>query len=437
VDYLDTKFTFTVSERGPVVVVLAQPDDRYFYGLRGRFLYSLHFRIYKEGDETKYIVRSMHNSGNERVFTRSVSAEIEDLEPGTYGVLFKVTAVRSKAIPTAEESILKYATERKEKLLQVGRRFDYAQTKGNLKAMEREVKRTKKVEDREKLKKRWKKDRKISKLERERARLRKERVKEKMREARKEYEGKQKVRAKARREREKKRRYNGSLNRQRGGDWTEIRGGKAESGSLGSSRRVQRAESVRDDAAGKQADGKSTKDPDSKSEDNHSPGDQSEQPAVPADSAQDQEDCSTALSRLTIDTGRPPNPDHHDAHPSSISSSDDEGYDSPISPPDELEDDDFSWDSDMYAFNPFPFLHRVQPTNPHTRDGPVDSNDSDSDSDKSTVGPALRTARNGRKKSDGIFGDDPWQALCVLGLRVYAKGAEPVKVRVVKAEGGS
>jgi hypothetical protein len=94
VDYLDTKFEITVTERGPLVVVLSQPDTRYFYGLAGRYLYSLHFRVYKEGSDT-YLFRSMHNSGNGAVHTRSVSAELDDVEPGTYSVIFKVTAVRA------------------------------------------------------------------------------------------------------------------------------------------------------------------------------------------------------------------------------------------------------------------------------------------------------------------------------------------------------
>ena len=181
VDYLDTKFQFTVSEKGPVVVVLSQPDDRYFYGLRGRYLFSMHFRVCKAGEEdAHWIVRSMHNSGNETIFTRSVSAEIEDLEPGTYDVIFKVTATRSPETLTAEEVVLKYAVDRKEKLLRVGRRFDYAQTKGNLEAMEE----TNKAQAKEKLKGKrkttWKKARKISQQGRERARLRKKRVNDAM-----------------------------------------------------------------------------------------------------------------------------------------------------------------------------------------------------------------------------------------------------------------
>ncbi|EMC95792.1 hypothetical protein BAUCODRAFT_70903, partial [Baudoinia panamericana UAMH 10762] len=173
VDYLDTKFTFTISERGPVVIVLSQPDDRYFYGLGGRLLYSLHFRVYREGEEGRWIVRSMHNSGNETVFTRSVSAELDNLEPGTYSVVFKISAVRLPGASTAEEAILKFAVERKEKLLYVGRRFDYAQSKGNLRAMEEEMKQRSKVGEKRKVKDLQKKVRKVNMQEKERARLRK------------------------------------------------------------------------------------------------------------------------------------------------------------------------------------------------------------------------------------------------------------------------
>lgn len=99
VDYLDTKFQFTIDKTCPVVIVLSQPDDRYFYNLRGRFSFSMHFRVVKDGEEDRWIVRSMHNSGNETTFTRSVSAEIDGLEPGTYSVLVKVTATRFPSSP--------------------------------------------------------------------------------------------------------------------------------------------------------------------------------------------------------------------------------------------------------------------------------------------------------------------------------------------------
>jgi len=136
VDYLDTKFQFTLGVQSSVVVVLSQPDDRYYRQLSGRYCYSLHFRIYKVDQTGKeWLIRSMHNSGSDRENTRSVSAEIDELPAGVYDVQLKVTAKRYVKERTAESVILENAAKRKEKLLAVGRRFDFAQSKGNLRAL--------------------------------------------------------------------------------------------------------------------------------------------------------------------------------------------------------------------------------------------------------------------------------------------------------------
>ena len=183
VDYLDTKFEITVTERGPLVVVLSQPDNRYFYGLAGRYFYSLHFRVYKEGSDT-YLFRSMHNSGNGAVHTRSVSAELDDVEPGKYSVIFKVTAVRI-VTATSAEAIDKYAVDRKEKLLDVGRKFDYAQSKGNLRAFERNHERQRKLDDREQSKDMSKRSREVKMKNRAKEKLRKKRIADALNEKRK------------------------------------------------------------------------------------------------------------------------------------------------------------------------------------------------------------------------------------------------------------
>ena len=183
VDYLDTKFEITVTERGPLVVVLSQPDNRYFYGLAGRYFYSLHFRVYKEGSDT-YLFRSMHNSGNGAVHTRSVSAELDDVEPGKYSVIFKVTAVRI-GTTTSAEAIEKYAVDRKEKLLDVGRKFDYAQSKGNLRAFERDHERQRKLNDREQAKDLSKRSREVKMKNRAKEKLRKKRISDALNEKRK------------------------------------------------------------------------------------------------------------------------------------------------------------------------------------------------------------------------------------------------------------
>lgn len=195
VDYLDTKFEITLAERGPLVIVLSQPDPRYFDGLVGRFVYSLHFRVYKEGCK-HYLIRSMHNSGNGAIFTRSVSAELDDVEPGKYSVIFKVTAVRTTS-PTAAEAINKYALDRKEKLLDVGRRFDYAQTKGNLRAMEKAHERGIRDDGREQRTQELKRAREINMKNRTRERLRRKRIADAMKEKRRKKAEEQKREKKA------------------------------------------------------------------------------------------------------------------------------------------------------------------------------------------------------------------------------------------------
>jgi hypothetical protein len=150
-DFLDTKFQFTLSKPGPVVIVLSQPDDRYFRGLTGRFIHQLHFRLHEQSassdDETDpeagWIVRSMHASGNDPRNTRSVSAEVEDLPAGTYTVLIKITTRRWDDDNTFAETIAETAQKRKEKLLGVGRRFDYAQSKGDRRGAERRARQIK------------------------------------------------------------------------------------------------------------------------------------------------------------------------------------------------------------------------------------------------------------------------------------------------------
>jgi hypothetical protein len=204
VDYLDTEFEITVTERGPLVIVLSQPDQRYFYGLAGRYMYSMHFRVYKQGS-SHYLFRSMHNSGNGAISTRSVSAELDDVEPGKYSVIFKVTAVRI-VTATPAEAIEKYAVDQKEKLLDVGLKFDYAQTKGKLREFEKDHERRKRAQDRERYERESKRARELKMKERLRERLRKKRIADAMHEKRKLAEEKEREKRKRRRARVAERR---------------------------------------------------------------------------------------------------------------------------------------------------------------------------------------------------------------------------------------
>ncbi|KYG49847.1 hypothetical protein M433DRAFT_139740 [Acidomyces richmondensis BFW] len=360
VDYLDTKFQFTITEKGPVVIVLSQPDDRYFYGLGGRYLYSMHFRVYKEGEENKWIVRSMHNSGAETVFTRSVSAEIEDLEASTYDVMFKVTAVRSNVSQTAEEAILKYAVDRKEKLLYVGRRFDYAHTKGNLRAMEEKCRKRAKRERRQLEKEAMKKARKVNQKEKERDRKRKKRINDAMKNKRKTFEL-------IRREKEKPGQQLG-LNRQ-----------GAESSQALSEHESEKAT-------------KMTPLTDSEVSSSQQIAQQQDPPRSSTTAAQEKHGMEklTDVPRVSQRTN------------SESVLEESSGYESPLEPPEELDDNDFDWDSEL--------------------DWPADSSDEEGGSSQ-------------RKSKNELFADDPWSALCVLGIRVYSLNSE-ANVRVIKNDWG-
>ena len=351
VDYLDTKFQFTLNKKCSVVIVLSQPDDRYFYGLRGRYLYSLHFRVYKEGEEDRWIVRSMHNSGNETVFTRSVSAEIEDLEPGTYDVLFKVTTVRSQGAQTAEESVLKYAVERKEKLLHVGRRFDYALSKGNLKAMEIANRKNKKQDRKDTQKVAYRKARRLNQQEKERARRRKKRIDDAVREKRKAFDEKKSEKVRLRRIRlaeQDRRRFNDAQADGGGEDKSDSKADitpqSDESPSTAEivpqwSESKEDTREVSSEAMEKQEDTLESQDKASGGRDVTDNGQGKAE--NPNETPDNQEDLSKGFSKLDLSETR-----RSDVDPVSPLGFD--GYESPEESFDnDIDDDDFDWDSDM------------------------------------------------------------------------------------------
>ncbi|KAL9604627.1 MAG: hypothetical protein Q9219_000347 [cf. Caloplaca sp. 3 TL-2023] len=131
-DYNDTKYNITVTKPGPVVIVLSQLDSRYFKGLEGQYTFQLNFRLEKDGDES-FVVRSHSNYS----MSRSVSTDME-LKPGTYSVLMKITAKRWTGDLTPDQVVRNSCMERPEKLIQVGLSYDLAHAKGQIKETERE-----------------------------------------------------------------------------------------------------------------------------------------------------------------------------------------------------------------------------------------------------------------------------------------------------------
>ena len=119
----DPRFSISISQDAPTVIVLSQLDDRYFRGLLGQYQFRLSFRLYKDGEDD-YIIRTL----GEDWWDRSISVEV-DLEAGIYEVRLHISARRTDA-PKVEDVIKSNWLVRTEKLLRVGASYDFAHAKG-------------------------------------------------------------------------------------------------------------------------------------------------------------------------------------------------------------------------------------------------------------------------------------------------------------------
>lgn len=118
------RYVFYASSGLKTVCLHAQLDPRYFRGLDGQYSFSLQFRLEKEGEED-YIIRSRTSY----LMQRSVNTDIT-LDPGRYFVLMKITAYRNSGADTPEDVVRRLASERREKLVQIGLSYDLAHAKG-------------------------------------------------------------------------------------------------------------------------------------------------------------------------------------------------------------------------------------------------------------------------------------------------------------------
>lgn len=186
-DYHQTRFAVNVTRTTPVVIVLSQLDENYFAGLDGQYAFKLQFRVHKVGDEDDYIVRS----NQDYYMTRSVSTDIT-LEAGSYFVLMKITATRHGG-PTIDEIISHLADSKREKLIQVGLSYDIAHAKGVIVETEKEkeerelhekaeaaaLRERRKNEIKAQKEEQWKKLKKFQQRQRSRAERRAKRAEEK------------------------------------------------------------------------------------------------------------------------------------------------------------------------------------------------------------------------------------------------------------------
>ncbi|KAI0429936.1 hypothetical protein F5Y09DRAFT_244210 [Xylaria sp. FL1042] len=124
------KFHFKLTKKSPLVLVLQQLDNRYFKGLRGQYSFRLHFRIHEQGrpGSEDYIVRSHGNY----LMSRSVSIEIPSMEPGNYSVFLSIIAERDTEMLSVEDIVKRECRKREEndKFAQVGYAYDLAHSKG-------------------------------------------------------------------------------------------------------------------------------------------------------------------------------------------------------------------------------------------------------------------------------------------------------------------
>jgi hypothetical protein len=126
----EQKFVISLKKESPVVLVLSQLDERYFDGLQGQYRFRLQFRLHELNSpaENDYIVRSHGNY----LMSRSVVAELKELPAGTYSVFIMVIGDRDSRALSVEE-VVKIQCRRKthnEKLAQVGMAYDFAHRKG-------------------------------------------------------------------------------------------------------------------------------------------------------------------------------------------------------------------------------------------------------------------------------------------------------------------
>ncbi|KAL6874847.1 cysteine proteinase [Trichoderma novae-zelandiae] len=146
-DYHDTHFSLHIEKPGPVVIVLAQLDDRYYKGLVGQYRCELAFRIHRRGNED-YLVRSQAPYR----MRRSVNVEL-DLEAGDYDVRVKIDAVRLDRLLPLETVLRNTAKKRREKLTRIGLAYDLAHGKGKVVESAEEMAareaREKRIKDRE------------------------------------------------------------------------------------------------------------------------------------------------------------------------------------------------------------------------------------------------------------------------------------------------
>ncbi|RSL41260.1 hypothetical protein CEP54_015878 [Fusarium duplospermum] len=120
------KFQFKLTKNSPLCLVLSQLDRRYYMGLWGQYSFHLDFRLHKEDclDAEDYVVRSRDHY----LMHRSVSVDLPELPAGSYVVHLKVTGERDDKACSVEE-VVKRELLNRDKLVQAGHSYELAHSK--------------------------------------------------------------------------------------------------------------------------------------------------------------------------------------------------------------------------------------------------------------------------------------------------------------------
>ncbi|KAK4973953.1 hypothetical protein LTR66_006450 [Elasticomyces elasticus] len=299
---------------------------------------------------------------------RSVSTEV-DLEPGAYSVLLKIVATRYIDLKPVEEVIRKTCRGRRDKLLSIGLSYDLAHAKGQFKESEKERKEREAAEKKAKRKM----GAKAAHAARRQQRL------------------KQKLRQKRRQSKMEEKRLRAKIEGLATPASMQVENGMSDdeaqtSDDDGETQGVAAHEPVRDPPT--------TSNTASAVQRFHRRNESTQSLSFPSrrgTAGTDNTVGGTETPRLQVNGLPLP---HRKLSLSDIS------------------DDDLSWDSELDA---------------------PDSDDSDPERGFFQPGPGM-SAREGEGEegdSDDEFAQDPWNAVCVVGLRVYSKGSE-VEIKVLR-----
>ena len=471
-DYNDTKFTVTVTKDTPIVIVLSKLDDRYFQGFEGQYDFSLHFRLDCEDDDD-YLVRSHGNY----FMGRSVSVDL-DIEPGTYSVLMKITAKRFPSRDNPDQVIKASCRNKQEKLIQTGLAYDLAYAKGKYKETEAEKKESEDREARKKAAEHKKKKAKLREDELKRWNIGKRRVQRTKRHAAAKVRHDERRAARLAKERAEKEEKSKMERPEKADDAEDEDGGKAPTNAVNGEGEASKTkpgepnptdskastdeadqsktevDKVEEDKAGKTQPGESkagdsdeskesssTDDapvvvtPPEDTEDKNSPGEPTSEAAQPAEGASVTEaEQSGQPAAVTTQTEAAPEPTPPDGEQNpveetaegALKAKTDAPKEEPSQAPEAAGEES---DDESVAVQPAP----SEPDNP---DWAYDSDASfqssiitelDMSPEEEPVKQPDPTTEN-KDEDDEFreFSDDPWNAVCVVGLRVYSKDPDLV-----------